>query len=156
MTPPSRATTPERKRAVIERILAVWLRNPDQRLGQLIHNAWPPDGDTFYAEDEALADAVEQADREWAEADERKRREAARIRPACARKSCRHSFERHRTAAGFCKHCPCQMYMEAAREPECTHDPDDGFALLEEAVCPSCGYPNHEHLAGDCPGPSIA
>lgn len=28
--------------------------------------------------------------------------------------------------------------------------------LEEDPACPSCGMPESEHMAGDCPGPSIA
>jgi hypothetical protein len=49
--------TPEQKRAAVERLLAVWLRLPDERLGQLLLNACP--AGFFYAEDEALLNALE-------------------------------------------------------------------------------------------------
>lgn len=52
-----RARTPEQKRAIVERILAVWLRNPDLRLGQLLANAVPRN--LFYTEDNLLALKVE-------------------------------------------------------------------------------------------------
>jgi hypothetical protein len=56
-----RAETPEDKREIIERILAVWLSKPQQRLGQLIENArgWNPQVDLFMIEDQDLADLVE-------------------------------------------------------------------------------------------------
>ncbi len=51
-----RATTPEAKRAVIERLLAAWMKQPEWRLGQLIENSLGPRGPaTFYVEDEDLA-----------------------------------------------------------------------------------------------------
>jgi hypothetical protein len=35
--------------------------------------------------------------------------------------------------------------------------PADAFRTEDDGLpCPSCGLPNREHLAGDCPGPSIA
>jgi hypothetical protein len=34
----SRAITPEQKRAVVERLLAAWLKVPSQRLGQMLSN----------------------------------------------------------------------------------------------------------------------
>jgi hypothetical protein len=52
-----RAKTPEQKRAIVERILAVWLSNPDLRLGQLLANAVPRN--LFYTEDNLLALKVE-------------------------------------------------------------------------------------------------
>lgn len=52
-----RAETPEQKRAVIERLLAVWLRTPQQRLGQLLDNVCS--GSPFYVEDERLARLAE-------------------------------------------------------------------------------------------------
>jgi len=60
-----RATTPEQKRAIVERILAVWEKNPDLRLGQLILVNMNGLGDEhaarklFYAEDEALTERLE-------------------------------------------------------------------------------------------------
>ena len=59
-----RAETPEQKRAVIERILAAWERAPEIRFGQLLVNANNASTSAsavalFYAEDEALAEAVE-------------------------------------------------------------------------------------------------
>ncbi len=50
-----RATTPEAKREVVERLLAIWLSRPEQRLGQLIENArgWYS-RDLFYIEDSDL------------------------------------------------------------------------------------------------------
>lgn len=59
-----RAETPEQKRAVIERILAAWLRAPELRFGQLLVNANNASTSAsavamFYAEDEALCEAAE-------------------------------------------------------------------------------------------------
>lgn len=56
-----RATTPEQKRAVIERIYFAWLDHPELRLGQLIINSIHPGlrcPDVFYIEDETLAASV--------------------------------------------------------------------------------------------------
>lgn len=58
MTLPGRARTPEQKRAIMERVLAAWLRLPEQRLCQLIVNACHR-SDVFYVEDEPLAERVE-------------------------------------------------------------------------------------------------
>lgn len=58
-----RAETPEHKRAVIERIYNMWCQVPSQRLGQLISNASACSdifSDIFYAEDETLANAIEE------------------------------------------------------------------------------------------------
>lgn len=55
-----RAVTPEQKRAVIERILAGWLRAPSLRLGQFLMTA-TSGAPLYYTEDEALAQAAEQA-----------------------------------------------------------------------------------------------
>mgnify|MGYP006319314983 CR=1 FL=1 len=55
-----RAETPEQKRAVIERILAAWLRMPDLRFGQLVSAAADrAEHDAFFIRDEALCEAVE-------------------------------------------------------------------------------------------------
>ena len=52
--------TPEQQRAVVDRLLAAWLRMPDLRFGQLVTAAADRvKHDTFYIRDEALADAVE-------------------------------------------------------------------------------------------------
>lgn len=54
-----RAITPEAKRAIVERLLAAWQGSP-LRFGQLLTAAADrAERDTFYIEDEALADAVE-------------------------------------------------------------------------------------------------
>ena len=62
MSTPGRADTPEKKRAVVEAVLAAWLCSPDQRLGQLISNgvtrAHGHAADIFYAEDDELVAAV--------------------------------------------------------------------------------------------------
>lgn len=58
-----RATTPEQKRVVIERLYECWLKQPELRLGQLIVNATyevhQRSGDIFYVEDEELVKLVE-------------------------------------------------------------------------------------------------
>lgn len=59
-----RAKTYEEKRAIMERILAIWASKPDLRLGQLIFGAWqraPLRTIIFYLEDEFLAELVEEA-----------------------------------------------------------------------------------------------
>ena len=52
-----RASTPEYKKHVIDRLLDVWNRNPELRLGQLITSAIR---DPFYVEDAFLINEVEQ------------------------------------------------------------------------------------------------
>lgn len=59
-----RAETSEEKRVVIERLLAAWLKQPAQRLGQLIENATGAAADRkvvdlFYIEDQSLVECVE-------------------------------------------------------------------------------------------------
>jgi len=60
-----RAISAEQKRAVIERILAVWEKNPQLRLGQLLVNTMNGIDDEhttrriFYVEDEELAQRLE-------------------------------------------------------------------------------------------------
>lgn len=39
MNLPRRAISPEQKRAIIEQLLAAWLRMPEQRFGQLLCNS---------------------------------------------------------------------------------------------------------------------
>jgi hypothetical protein len=66
---PGRALTPEQKRAVIERVLAAWEANPQQRLGQLFVNTVHRAVGNFtkeeqvqrlyYVEDETLAEWLE-------------------------------------------------------------------------------------------------
>lgn len=51
-----RATTPEQKREVIDRLYAAWLKVPDLRLGQFLSNAV---SEIFYVEDGAIADDAE-------------------------------------------------------------------------------------------------
>jgi hypothetical protein len=59
----ARALTADQKRAVLERLLAAWLRAPELRLGQLIDNAVRAKTgclpDLFDVEDEQLAELVE-------------------------------------------------------------------------------------------------
>lgn len=47
-----------RIRPLMERLIAVWERHPDLRLGQIVSNA-SPDRDSFNIEDEALIQAIE-------------------------------------------------------------------------------------------------
>ena len=56
--PKGRASTPEQKRAVIERLYASWVEVPEQRFGQLLSNALLRSS-SFSIEDRALAKAVE-------------------------------------------------------------------------------------------------
>lgn len=51
-----RAKTPEQKREIMERILAVWMTVPDLRLGQLVNGTTR---DAFYIEDYELAEIIE-------------------------------------------------------------------------------------------------
>lgn len=55
---PGRATTDEEKRAVVEGLLRLWGRMPEQRLGQLLANAVTDPGRLLRIEDAALVDAV--------------------------------------------------------------------------------------------------
>jgi hypothetical protein len=57
----NRAETPEQKRDVIERIYAVWLLRPTERLGQMLVNCLPERcaDDPFYIEDFELCEALE-------------------------------------------------------------------------------------------------
>lgn len=53
-SPDGRADTDEKKRAVVDAVLAAWLAVPDLRLGQLLVNAMPAPNEhmrLFYAED---------------------------------------------------------------------------------------------------------
>lgn len=54
-----RALTPEQKRAIVERLLAAWLKMPEQRLGQLILNPFNYAPFVSQIEDEYLAEHVE-------------------------------------------------------------------------------------------------
>ena len=57
-----RADTPEKKRAIIDRLYRAWLSRPHERLGQLIENQIESSPiELFYIEDETLAAAVEKA-----------------------------------------------------------------------------------------------
>lgn len=52
--------TPEQKRAIVDRLLAAWLRMPELRFGQMVTAAVDrAEHDTFYIRDEALCEAVE-------------------------------------------------------------------------------------------------
>lgn len=52
--------TPEQQRAIVDRILAAWLRMPDLRFGQLVSAAADrAEHDAFFIRDEALCEAVE-------------------------------------------------------------------------------------------------
>ena len=52
--------TPEQQRAIVDRILAAWLRMPALRFGQLVNAAADrAEHDAFYIRDEALCEAVE-------------------------------------------------------------------------------------------------
>ena len=54
-----RALTVEQKRAVLKRILNVWAKSPEQRLGQLVVNSGIALNTLFSIEDEALANLLE-------------------------------------------------------------------------------------------------
>jgi hypothetical protein len=47
-----------RIRPLMERLIAVWERHPDLRLGQIVSNA-SPERDSFSIEDEALIRSIE-------------------------------------------------------------------------------------------------
>lgn len=52
--------TPEQQRAIVDRILAAWLRMPALRFGQLVSAAADrAEHDAFFIRDEALCEAVE-------------------------------------------------------------------------------------------------
>lgn len=52
--------TPEQQRAIVDRLLAAWLRMPNLRFGQLVSAAADrAEHDAFYIRDEALCEAVE-------------------------------------------------------------------------------------------------
>lgn len=53
-----RARTYDEKKEIIERLFKLWLKVPEQRLGQLICN-YAPSGDLFFPEDYDLMDALE-------------------------------------------------------------------------------------------------
>jgi hypothetical protein len=54
-TPPGRAVTDEQKRAVVERLLAAWMRMPHLRLGQFVCACSArTNADPFFIEDETL------------------------------------------------------------------------------------------------------
>lgn len=55
---PGHAHTPEHKRAIIERLYAVWMRRPELRLGQLIASVHESPV-LVYVEDDALMDVLE-------------------------------------------------------------------------------------------------
>lgn len=60
---PSRATSSELKREVIERLLKAWEKAPQLRLGQLITNCF--DEDFFYLEDFPFVATIEKEVRVW-------------------------------------------------------------------------------------------
>ncbi len=52
--------TPEQQRAIVDRLLAAWLRMPALRFGQLVSAAADrAEHDAFFIRDEALCEAVE-------------------------------------------------------------------------------------------------
>lgn len=55
---PKRAARDNEKRGVMERVLAVWMRHPHLRLGQLISNA-NSGHDLFFTQDADLVEKVE-------------------------------------------------------------------------------------------------
>lgn len=55
---PGRAYTPEQKRAVVDRLYALWLQVPELRLGQVLDLAHAGSL-LFYVEDKALLDLIE-------------------------------------------------------------------------------------------------
>lgn len=56
-----RAKTPAQKRIIMERVLVVWEKHPELRLGQLLENAVADvtPFELFYIEDERLAVTLE-------------------------------------------------------------------------------------------------
>ena len=59
----NRAESDDDKRQIVDRILDVWLRNPELRLGQLLTNT----GGIYYTEDFTLAKRVEDFYRNYAQ-----------------------------------------------------------------------------------------
>ncbi len=62
--PPGRADTDDKKRVILERVLTIWKKNPQLRLGQLVVNHMgganiDPLSQLFYIEDEDLASLLE-------------------------------------------------------------------------------------------------
>lgn len=53
-----RACSPQQKKEIMERLYAVWINNPELRLGQLLYNAFP-NVDIFYIEDEDFIQKLE-------------------------------------------------------------------------------------------------
>jgi|GEM_PF-5585397 hypothetical protein len=64
--PITRAKTNEQKREIIERLYAIWTKNPDLRLSQLIENTYG-EFDYFYIEDGDFVAHIEEhyQDREF-------------------------------------------------------------------------------------------
>ncbi len=54
-----RAITPEHKREIVERLLALWLKQPELRLGQMIYNNIE-EPELFYMEDADFIEALDQ------------------------------------------------------------------------------------------------
>jgi hypothetical protein len=54
-----RAETPAEKKAIIQRLLSVWISQPNLRLGQLLIASIPLDRDLFYMEDDELIIHIE-------------------------------------------------------------------------------------------------
>ena len=55
-----RTRTPEQKQNVLDNLLKLWLKVPDQRLTQMLSN-YLPTGDMFYMEDYDLIGYIEHA-----------------------------------------------------------------------------------------------
>lgn len=63
----NRATTPEQKKKMLDRLLKVWLDCPHLRLGQLIigklaYSCGRLESDPFYVEDEEFIEIMEKKD----------------------------------------------------------------------------------------------
>lgn len=55
----NRAITDQQKRVIIERLYAVWIKNPELRLGQLIWNGMK-EHDLFFEEDVYFVELLEE------------------------------------------------------------------------------------------------
>jgi len=57
----NRAKTDEQKREIVDRLYAVWVKNPDLRFGQLIWNGYGNiESNLFYVEDRELISSMEE------------------------------------------------------------------------------------------------
>lgn len=50
---------PKRIPKILSVLEKIWIKCPDLRLGQIIHNAHPSNSDLFYVEDDVMLEALE-------------------------------------------------------------------------------------------------